>query len=406
MIKFIEQFYASLKKSLLLQGFWKNRTIFYRDLAKALEKKELARDFIVGELVVATTPATEDKNRAKGLMYLNQIMSSSDLSLHEALTSVMPSSDSLALLTLKFSKDVPSALRQLADNVDQQIEMTKIVKQALISPMLLLPVTYAFAYILSTVSIPEFAKAAPEEVWTPFNLLVKNTANLFANYSAPIAIAILIGLVWVFTWGLQNFTQKWRFQMEKARGYSSLRWILIFPFQPIFYLYRDIQGTRMLGNLANMMQSGLVLSEAISKLSYGAQPWMRKHLITINQHLQVREGDYVGAFSHGILPVFLLSRMSSMVRSDAGQEFNKILVELGTRGMSDARESVKKTATTINAVLLSTAFSIIGFFYIGQNLIAVSIQDSNSPAAVMKRQVLARQNSTLPAKPASNSQSR
>lgn len=389
------QLFQSFKKWALLNGFWQKRTTFYRDLAQALQDKELPLDFIRGELTVATSPATSDKNRATGLMYLQNILTSADISLYQALVATMPSSDSLALSTLQHAKDVPLALRQLAENVDQQTEMTKMIRQALFSPMLLLPVAYVFAYVLSTVSIPEFAKAAPDEVWTPFNSFVKNSAEFFANYSTWLALLIVAGLVWVFTWALANFTQKWRFSMEKSRGYATLKWIIWFPFQPIFYLYRDIQGTRMLGNLANLMQSGMILTDALKNLKQGAQPWMRQHLSMIEQHLQIKEGDHVGAFGHGILPVFILSRMSSMVRRDAGKEFNKILVDLGTQGMADAREAVKQTAAKINGILLATAFGVIAFFYVGQNLIAVAIQDANSPSAVMRRQVQAQQASQI-----------
>ena len=202
----------------MLNGFWQKRTTFYRDLAQALQDKELPLDFIRGELTVATSPATSDKNRATGLMYLQNILTSADISLYQALVATMPSSDSLALSTLQHAKDVPLALRQLAENVDQQTEMTKMIRQALFSPMLLLPVAYVFAYVLSTVSIPEFAKAAPDEVWTPFNSFVKNSAEFFANYSTWLALLIVAGLVWVFTWALANFTQKWRFQWKSQGG--------------------------------------------------------------------------------------------------------------------------------------------------------------------------------------------
>lgn len=391
MLKFLEELIQETKRYLQLKDFWKLRTVFYRDLAKSLEKNELFRDFIKGELDIAINPVTEDKSRAKGFIFLNGLTESSDLSLYETLVATMPKSDKLALSTIQFANNKPLALRQLAENIEEQNQMTQMIRSALVSPMLLLPVAFAFAYILSTVSIPEFAKAAPEEVWTPFNLLVKNSAEIFSNYGLGILLVIVLSLVWIFTWALENLTPNWRYQMEKARGYASIKWIVLFPFQPIFAIYRDIQGTRMLGNLANLMLSGMILTDAIKSLTVSAQPWMRKHLIVIDQHLQTREGDHIGAFSHGVLPVFLLSRMSSLIRSDKGQEFNKVLIELGTQGMIEARESVKKSAVKINSILLVAAFSVITFFYVGQNMIAISIQDANSPSAVIRRQVQAQQ---------------
>ena len=147
----------------------------------------------------------------------------------------------------------------------------------------------------------------------------------------------------------------------------------------------------MLANLAHLMQSGMLLQDAVTTLMEGAQPWMRQHLAMVSEHLQLAPGDHVGAFSHGVLSPFLLSRMSSMVRRDAGGQFDKVLIQLGTTGMEEARQAVKARAVQINAALLVLTFGVITFFYAGQNSIAYAIQDANSPAAVMRRQAEKRQ---------------
>ncbi len=397
MMQWTSQQWTEFKRAGQLRGFWKRRTTFYRDIATALQERELPNDFVEGELAIALATATQDKARAKGLAYLHSVLHANDVSLHAALSAVMPKSDSMALATLRFTRSIPTALRELAANVESQQEMTKMVRSALVSPMLLLPVAYVFAYVLSSVSIPEFSKAAPPEVWTTFNALVRDCAKLFQDYGLWVALLATLSSAWVFVWALSNLTQGWRYQMESARGYRKALWILIFPFQPVFSLYRDIQGTRMLGDLANLMQSGMLLKDALTTLAEGAQPWMRRHLAMVYEHLQLVEGDYVGAFSHGVLPKFLLSRMSSMVRRDSGGQFDKVLVSLGTTGMVEAREAVKMSAVQINAALLTLAFAVISFFYGGQNSIAYAIQDANSPAAVMRRQVEKRQTNVQPA---------
>lgn len=392
------------KRAIALNGFWSRRTTFYRDLASALQARELPKDFISGELTIALSPMTQDKNRARGLSYIQNIMHASDMPVQDALMRSMPKNDSLALGTLKFAKSIPSALRELADNVDGQSAMTKMIRQALISPMLLLPVGYVFAYVLSSVSIPEFAKAAPPEVWTSFNAFVRDTAYAFRDYGHWLALAIVLALVWIFAWALANLTSRWRYVMESSRGYKRALWVLVFPFQPIFALYRDIQGTRMLGNLANLMQSGMLLKDALRTLAEGAQPWMRKHLAMVHEHLDIAAGDYVGAFSHGVLPTFILGRMGSMVRRDTEGQFDQVLIKLGTVGMQEATASVQASAVKINAILLAVAMFVIVFFYGGQNSIAYAIQDANSPTAVMRRQLERAQNKNIaPAAPAAPS---
>jgi hypothetical protein len=387
---------AQADRAYSLRGFWQRRTTFYRDLATALEERELPNDFIAGELAIALTPQTHDQHRAKGLAFLRDVMHSSDISLHQALIAAMPKADAIALATLRFTQQVPQALRDLASNLDQQAEMSRIVRAALVSPLVLMPVAYVFAYVLSSVSIPEFSKAAPPEVWTPFNATVRLLAGLFQAWSGYAVALLVLALAWVFVWALPSWTAPARYALEAAQGARRMAWLLACPFQPIFELYRDIQGAKMLANLANLMQSGMLLQDAVAVLSDSAEPWMRRHLAMVSEHLQLRPGDHVGAFSHGVLSTFLLSRLSSMVRRDAGGQFDKVLIALGTTGLQDAKEAVKARAVAINAVLLCLTFSVIAFFYAGQNSIAYAIQDANSPAAVMRRQLQKQSEPALP----------
>ena len=374
-----------VQRAIELAGFWRTRPTFYKDLANSQEQRELFRDFIKGELEIATAEKTMDKNRARGLSYIQNVTIASDFTLHEVLLKTMPKSDGLTLSTLSRTKNIPASLREIASNLDRQNELTKIVRSALVTPVLLMPIGYAFSYVLASFSIPEFAKDAPPEVWNWYNSLVRDSAYLLRDYGHWTTLLIVLLLVWIFTLGLPTLTASWRYKMESARGWRRAIWILVFPFQPIFSLYRDIHGTRMIGNLANLMQSGMLLRDAINTLATSAQPWMRKHLQTINAHLEVESGDYVGAFSHGVLPKYLLSRMGSLVRRSGGSQFDKVLIELGTTGFTEAQAAVKRTATALNAALLVLTVSLVAYFYLGQQTIAYSIQDANSPSKVMQR---------------------
>jgi hypothetical protein len=378
---------TSLRRYLKLGRFWARRTIFYRDLATSLKERELPKDFVDGELEIALTPATADRARATGLAYMRSAMDSGDPSLYEVLVSSMPASDALALVTLKDAKDRPAALQNLASTIDEQLALNKMVRQALFSPTVLVPVGFAFAYILSTVSIPEFSKGAPEEVWTGFNLLVKYAAEWIALWGPWVMAALVLSLVWLLVWALPNLTARWRYRAEAARGWAAAGWTMVFPGTPVLRMYRDVQAARMLGNLANLLQSGRLLNDALSTMAEGAQPWMRGHLIGVLEHLQREPGDYVGAFGHGVLSPFLLARMHSMVRRDAGGQFDKVLIDLGTTGQIEARESIRIGAALMNAVLLALTLSVIMFFYFGQARIAFAIEQANSPSAIAKRQM-------------------
>lgn len=370
-----------------LGGFWSTRPVFYRDTAAAIESKEALPSYLEGELQIARDPKTANKDRAKGFAYAHEIQQSSDLSLGELLGALMPKADALALSALQKAKNIPKALRDLALNIEQQKAMATTVRKALVTPAFIILVAYAFAYIFASQVIPAFEKAAPEEVWdSSYNNLVRHSAAFVNTYGMWLMGTFLGSLAWAFWWALPNFTANWRYQMENSRGWHRALWVLIFPLQPLFAIYRDIQGTNMLGSLANLMQGGAEFRDALGILAQNAQPWLRKHLTIIGNHLDTSEGDYVGAFSHGVLPQFLLSRMGSLMRREAGQ-LDKVLVHLGVLGADESREQVEKNAVAMTGVLVALGLGVILFFYIGQGAIISSIREQNSPSALAKRQL-------------------
>ena len=371
-----------------LGGFWRDRSEFYRDLAQALEDRELLRDFLLGELEISMAPTTRDQDRAAGLRQMIKLMEEGMTSIDELLRSTMPASDSMALSTLAFSSASNAkqeCLRQLADGIDRAKKMSATVRKALTPPAILLPIGFGFAYMLTTFSIPAFEKAAPPEVWVGFSELVRSAARIFSVWG-PVAIAgvaLLIG--WLVMWGFANLTSSWRFACERSTGLLRLAWMLAGPIAPMLTLHRDIQSARMLANLATLLQAGRGLQDALSDLSDSASPWMRRHLEWILDHLQMMPGDYVGAFSHGVLSSPMLARLHTQVRRDVGQDFAKILVDIGTSGQAKAVQAVDAYATKLNAVILSLIFGLILFFYLGQSWITYQIQDANSPAKVQMR---------------------
>lgn len=373
-----------------LRGFWAERADFYRAVARSLERNELLRDFVEGELRIALNPITRNKDLAAGLSFIRQTMERGSYTLADVLQSAMPESDAMALGTLRRAPDQIAALRHLANAIDEQRELNKVIFAALFSPLVLVPIGFAFAYTLATVSFPLFVQSAPPEIWTGFNLLLKNVSEAFATFGPFVFGVLFTALVWLFVWGLPNLTADWRYQAEKAQGWDRVLWTLAFPAQPALRMYRDIAGTRMLNDLAYILQSGALLQEALETMARDAQPWMRLHIVRIMRHLAEVPGDYVGAFSHGVLSPFLTGRIHSQVRVDAKGRFDQVLIEVGARGQRDAREALKSAATKLNLVLLVITLGTIMFFYSGQGIVIKSIEEANSPAAIMKREAAKR----------------
>jgi hypothetical protein len=373
------------ERYLALFPFWKRRSEFYRDVATSIEERELPRDFIEGEYQIATTPATADKTKAKALGYMKVLMESGVTSLQDLLRQTMPPSDSMGIAVIEDARDKAAALRYVAENVDQQTAMNKVVTSALMSPLILLPIAMVFSFVMAGYVIPAFEKTAPPEVWTGFAAMVRNFAELFRVW-APWVIAGAAGILgWMFFWALENLTANWRYKAESATGWYKAAWLLLGPIQPIFSLYRDIQSARMLSNLSTLLRANRSLQDALNELANNATPWMRRHLLMVIETLQMNPGEYVLAFSGGIVSSSVLARLNTKVRRDAGSDFAKILVDIGTSGQEKAREAVGAYAMKLNLFTLAGVFGIILFFYGGEGWIVTRIQQEMSPGAIQRR---------------------
>lgn len=375
----------SLAKFLKFNQFWAQRAQFYRDAAISEKERELFRDFLEGEYRIATSPATRNGPRATALLHMRSLMERGISGTDQLLSSVMPNSDALGISVISDAKDKAAALAFVADNVQEQAEMAKIIRSALGPPALLVPIALAFAFVMADRVIPAFEKAAPPEVWVGFSALVRNVAILVRDWGPPLVFTGIAVLAWFMAHGLANITSQWRYRCERATGLQRFTWSLLGPLRPILVIYRDIQSARMLANLSTLIQGGRGIQDSLRELSMNASPWMRKHLLWVLEHLQLMPGDYGVAFSHGILSSYSLGRMHTMLRRDSGHNFAGVLIDIGTSGQRTAREAVKSSAARINALLLISIFGVILFFVGGQNWIVMQVQDELSPSNIQRR---------------------
>jgi len=382
---------SPLQRLLLLVPFWSHRAEFYRDLANAIEARELLRDFVDGEWRIASNPLTADKQKAAVLRYMRALMENGLSSVEQVLERTMPASDAMGIAVVADAQDKAMALRFVADNVDQQSAMGKVVMSAIASPAILAPVALVFAFVMAGYVIPAFEKGAPPEVWVGFAALIRTVASGFTAFAPAVLALLLTWLAWFTLYGLAHITSSWRYSAESAVGWARWPWALLGPVRPILTLYRDIQSARMLSNLATLLQAGRGLQDALTELSKHASPWMRKHLMWVLEHMQLNPGENVAAFSHGILSGALLARLHTKVRRDAGADFARVLVDIGTQGQEQARLDVKRYAQQLNIVLLIGVFAIILFFYGGQNYILFQIQDQMSPQNIQQRALQKKQ---------------
>ncbi|MFY7807718.1 MAG: hypothetical protein ACOVSV_01895, partial [Fimbriimonadaceae bacterium] len=167
-----------IAKYLKYGDFWGDRADFFRDVADSLKDKELFRDFLEGEMSVC------DKRTARyrALKQMRLMMQSGERDLSSLLACVMPSSDALALAVLHNAFDKEAVLLKIADSIELEKEMAKILTKALLGPLFLISVCAAFVWVMVNMTIPAFEAAAPAEVWVGFPWLVRAVSEFLRDY--------------------------------------------------------------------------------------------------------------------------------------------------------------------------------------------------------------------------------
>ena len=366
-----------------LSDFRSQRGDFYEQLSKAIENKEQLKTFLVEELKISRNRRTANSSRARALsLMVKKISAGDDFRISQILGAVMPREDQMMLSAVDAAKDKPSTLRALATALREQQEARAILWKAVIPPMILLPGVAGFSYVMATQSIPVIVKIAPPEVWTPYNQAVRTFAETVSNHGGAIVLGLVL-FVTAFSFSLPRWTGAVRARLEQVRPSLGLLLMPLCPFLLPLSIYRDFQVSLMLTSLSVLLRSGMTLTEAIDQLAKNSSPWMRYHLRKVRAHLQVSPTDYVPALAKGLMSPGLLAKVATTIRSNS--QFDKVLIELGTKENVEIRNQIAKTAKGVNAVLLTAAGALVLFLYVGQLSITQSMTSELDPNKKLMR---------------------
>ncbi len=369
--------------SLELSDFRSQRGDFYEQLSKAIENKEQLKTFLVEELKISRNRRTANSSRARALsLMVKKISAGEDYRISQILGAVMPREDLMMLSAVDAAKDKPSTLRALASALREQQEARSILWKAVIPPTILLPGVAGFSYVMATQSIPVIIKIAPPEVWTPYNQAVRTFAETVSNHGGSILLGIVV-CVTLFSMSLPRWTGAMRTRLEQVRPALGLLLMPVVPFLLPLSIYRDFQVSLMLTSLSVLLRSGMTLTEAIDQLARNASPWMSAHLRKVRAHLQISPTDYVPALAKGLMSPSLLAKVATTIRSNT--QFDKVLIELGTKENVEIRNQIAKTAQGVNAVLLTAAGALVLFLYVGQLSITQSMTSELDPNKKLMR---------------------
>jgi type II secretory pathway component PulF len=331
---------------LALLEFRAGRSEFYRDFAEMYQRHEAMVSFLEGEIGNATL--TRQRSRARALRIVLHRHQDGDHAsrVSHLLEGVVPRSDAMLLTAVDRAADKPQALRALADAIDKQQQMLRLMLSYSALPAVTIPICYALISLLGKVILvideatPVYAQDA---LWEGMNGWARTIATFAQAWGAETSIALGMALVAVL-WSLPRW-----------RGAARLRvegW-------PIYGLYRDFQAGMLFSSMAMLLKTGETLQGSIDDVTQRASPWMRWHLGRVVDALDENPTATLDAFRRGLLSSHLLSRAATLHRSSAS--FADVLIQLGTTEGERVLMRVKKAAVIANFALVGLFASVATF---------------------------------------------
>jgi len=351
-----------------LADFRRMRAEFYRDFAEMYQRNEAMVSFLEGE--IANAGLTRQRSRARALRIVldrHQVGDHASRVSH-LLEGVVPRSDGLLLAAVDRAADKPQALRALADAVDKQQRMLRLMATYSALPAVTLPICFALIALLGKVILviddatPVYAQ---EALWDGMNGWARDIA-VFAQawgLQAVLALAIALGAV---LWSLPRW-----------RGAARLRvegW-------PIYGLYRDFQAGLLFSSMAMMLKTGETLQGSIDDVRQRASPWMRWHLARVVDALEENPTGTIDAFRRGLLSAHLLSRAATLNRSSTS--FSEVLIQLGTTEGERVLARVKRAAVIANFALAGIFASVATFMGIASMTVPGTFASLMEPSNLM-----------------------
>ena len=247
---------------LALLDFRSGRAEFYRDFAEMYQRNEAMVSFLEGE--IANSALTRQRSRSRALRIVLHRHRDGDHAsrVSHLLDGVVPRSDAMLLTAVDRAADKPQALRALADAIDKQQQMLRLMVSYAVLPTITIPICYALISLLGKVILviddatPPYAQDA---LWEGMNGWARTIATFAQAWGAQTLLALAAVLAAVL-WSLPRW-----------RGASRLRvegW-------PIYGLYRDFQAGMLFSSMAMLLKTGETLQGSIDDVTQRASPWMR-----------------------------------------------------------------------------------------------------------------------------------
>lgn len=335
------------------QSFQSSRQTFYEDLAEALEDDEKLTRRIDK---LAERAANEHDLLAPLFQLWSRRMD--DRQFAEALEGTVPRGDLMIIGAAEGAGKLSDGLRFASLVIGATKEMKASLYGAVIGFVFLFSFLCVLLALFSFYGIGLIETLVPPNQWPWAGQLLRDLAQ-FVTGSGVQALGAFIVAGIVFVWSLPRWRGRIRVGFDR--------------YLPIYTIYRDFQGALFLVSLAALMRNDVSLNRALETLEESASPWLRWHIREVMYRLDYESDQPGKAFATGIFDRKLTWRI---IDFSERSNFAKAIEKVGVRSIDAVTKMVKKSAGTINVVLMVLSGGLLAFIIAGAFLTLYEAQNS------------------------------
>ena len=264
--------------------------------------------------------------------------------LSDALEKWVPEQEIHLIRAGERSGDMVNALKDVVRIVTAKGKIVAAVAKGATYPVILLFMISILLNQIANKMVPQFARILPVEKWTGPAALLKIIADFVTNYGMTSIIGGIVLATWV-GWSLPNMYK------SPIRKYLDM--------VPPWSIYRMLNGSTFLLNVAVMLKAGIRVQEALIILSKGGSPWLRHRIQATIQN--INQGANLGLALHRTGYNFPDARAVQFLRVLSNQDgFDEKLTNFGDRWLDKSVSGIEAASGILLAVgILTTGVLIL-----------------------------------------------
>lgn len=184
------------------------------------------------------------------------------VSLADALSSWVDPQEASVIAAGEQSGGLRAALKDAIDLLESRDRIRAASRALMIYPGALGLMMVGVMTVISVVVVPKLSAIADPSQWERFARMLYLLSEFVLNYGLWVMLMIVAGIAWT-AWSMANLTGTLRQSLDNIPPWS---------------IYRQIQGSIFLLNLASMLKAGVKLFDSLEISERHATPWLQERV--------------------------------------------------------------------------------------------------------------------------------